>query len=378
ETQQRLAVVGEVAGGLAHDLNNILQAIMVFPEGVRGRTVDPKVQEVLDVVADQAQRGATLIRRILDFSRRSTTERRTVDVVPFAAAIAGLLRRALPETVAVSFAGPPAPGLHISADPTQLEQILLNLALNARDAMPEGGTFGLSVEPLNLAPDATPPIARMPPGEWVHIAAADTGCGIAPEHLNRIFEPYFTTKPKGKGTGLGLAQVYGLVGQNDGFIAVASTPGRHTTFNLYFPIVPAEASPEPAVAVETPGGAGQTILLAEDEPEVRGALRTMLEVLGYRVLEAPDGRAALAHLEAGERPDLLLTDSTMPGMSGAELIVAARRLRPQLKVLALTGYSAEGVLAKLRESGADEILSKPASVDQLARTVARVLTGSGP
>ncbi len=379
EQHNRLAVIGQMAGGLAHDFNNILTSIITYPELLlRGGNLDPQTAAAMLTVVGQAQRGAALVRQMLDFSRRSVSERRPLQLGAFLTDLAKILTRTLPARIKVTLDLPAEGSFAIVADATQLEQILINLALNARDAMPDNGELRLTCRRLNGWPADTVPPPEDGAVEWVHLTVSDTGHGISQEALPHIFEPFFTTKPIGVGTGLGLAQVYGLVQQHGGAITVDSAPGRGATFNLYFPALAAGApAAEPAAAGQLPTGNGELILLAEDENEVRDALREALTLLGYDVHAVANGREALDHLRKESRTDLLVTDLQMPEMDGAELAEQVRRAWPALPIVALTGFSAENSVEKLRRAGVHDTAQKPVSLERLASVVRRALDGRG-
>lgn len=378
EQQHRLALFGQLAGGLAHDLNNVLTAIVTLPEILlQEASLDPRVRHALEVIEDQGKRGATLVRKMLDFSRLSATERQPIRILPFLHDIGRLLRRILPETIVIEINGQAATEIVVDADATQLQQVLLNLAVNARDAMPDGGTLTLAARSLEVSHDAYRPVPDLGDGEYFWLTVHDTGCGIAREHLSLVFEPFFTTKPVGEGTGLGLAQVYGLIKQHGGVVSVDSTLGQGTTFHIF---LPTSTGPIATTVIEVPPmvreGAGQTLLIVEDEPQVRATLRDALSFLGYRTLEAGNGREALAVLASTPAVDAILTDVTMPEMDGIELVRHVRALRPELPTVALTGHLADRLGDQLRAVGVTEIMQKPASLAELSTTLDRLLRPS--
>ncbi len=374
EQENRLAVFGQLAGGLAHDLNNILTTIVTYPEMLlRQPGLDMRVAKALGVILDQGRRGASLVRQMLDFSRQSAAERRPLSLVRFVHDTARILDQTLPESIRVRTQIDLADDDAVNADPTQLQQILMNLAVNARDAMPEGGSLTITVGRSVPNNPASPlPSALDGPGCF-RITVADTGTGIAPADLPYVFEPFFTTKPPGQGTGLGLSQVYGLVQQHGGFTSIESTPGAGTAVHIHLPAF--VGAPQPPLEVDRalPAGSGEVILLAEDEPQVRQTLCEALVFLGYRVVEAGNGREALAIIQAGEPFDLLVTDVTMPEMSGAELVQAARRTVPGLRAVALTGHLVESLRVQLEAAGVLEIMQKPSSIEHLAAMLQRAL-----
>ncbi|MCU0291099.1 MAG: PAS domain S-box protein [Thermoanaerobaculaceae bacterium] len=373
EQQDRLAVIGQLAGGLAHDFNNLLTAILTHAELLlRDPEQRPAARDALRVIKEQTERSAKLVRSILDFSRGSGSERSALDLNHFVSEVAAILARTIPERIGIEVDTDPGTSCPVHADATQLQQVIMNVAVNARDAIPGQGRFVLRVRPLDLGAADPPPVAGMLPGPWIHLALVDNGSGIRPEHLPHVFEPFFTTKAHGHGTGLGLSQVYGLVKQNDGWVLAESVWGRGTTIHVFLPAhrgaVVASQAPETDLA----GGSGEVILLAEDETEVRLAIEQALDTLGYRVVAVENGLQALEFLQAGSRIDLLLTDLTMPVMSGEELIRATRVAFPDLRIVVLTGYAA-GRTASLGELGIVVAAQKPLSLASLADVVRRAL-----
>ncbi len=378
QQQDRLAAVGQLAAGIAHDFNNIVAVIVLYVQ-ILLQTVDlpPKGRERLQTIALQARRATDLIEQILDFSRRSVMERQALDLVPFLKEQAKLLERALPEHIEVDLAHGGQP-LIASADPTRIQQVILNLALNARDAMPEGGTLTLGLAALTIGPDDIPPLPDMLSGDWVRLTVADTGVGIPADVTPHIFEPFYTTKAFGEGTGLGLAQVYGIVKQHEGYIDLITEVGAGTIFTIYLPLLNT-ASDEPLPNGQAlVRGDGETILMVEDNFAIRQALVASLELLGYHVLTAADGRQALEVWAAhGESIALVLSDVVMPAMGGIELFHALRQQAPALRFVLLTGHvladRQEVQLGELKEQGLTAWIQKPPSLRQLAETVAQAL-----
>jgi two-component system cell cycle sensor histidine kinase/response regulator CckA len=380
EQRDRLALIGQLAGGMAHDFNNILTTIMTYPEMLlRQHDLAAGVRAPLELVVEQANRGATLVRQMLDFSRRSLSEQRPLEIYSFLADLAKILRRTLPDDIDVELIPPRDEALTIRGDPTQLQQIFMNLAVNARDAMAGGGVLRIACERVAALPETVPAEAGNKLHGWVHIEVSDTGCGIPAHILPRVFEPFFTTKPAGVGTGLGLSQVYGLVKQHEGHITFESTVGVGSTLHIWLPLEPSEqftASLQP-VQGGLPMGHGETIMLAEDEAPVRAALAEALVSLGYRVLAAEHGKQALEVLAREQRVDLIITDLNMPVMGGLELARKVRELQPKVGIVALTGYSAESGSGELRSAGVAETIQKPVSLSELATAVERLLVRAG-
>jgi two-component system cell cycle sensor histidine kinase/response regulator CckA len=368
-----MAVIGQLAGGLAHDFNNLLTAILTHAELLlRDPQQRPEARDALRVIKEQTERSAKLVRSILDFSRGSGSERCALDLNRLVGEVAAILARTIPERIRIEADTEPARPCPVNADATQLQQVIMNVAVNARDAMPGQGQLVMRVRPLELGAAEHPPVPGMLPGPWIHLALGDTGSGIRLEHLPHVFEPFFTTKAHGHGTGLGLSQVYGLVKQNDGWVVAESSWGSGTTIHVFLPEYRGAVDSLQASEVEPAGGHGEVILLAEDEAEVRLAIEQALAMLGYRVVAVENGQQALDHLQAGTPVDLLLTDLTMPVMSGEELIRTARSVFPDLRIVVLTGYAA-GRTAMLSELGVVVAAQKPLSLVSLADVVRRAL-----
>ena len=372
---QRLQAVGELTGGIAHDFNNLLTVIQGNAEllGDMYSDHDTEAAELAAMIDSAARRGAELTQRLLAFAGRQALEPSAVDINRLVEEMRGLLQRTLGEHVEVKFklGDELWPAL---VDPAQLETALLNLVVNARDAMPEGG--GLMLETANVALDADFAETRheVTPGDFVLVAVSDTGTGMAPEVLERAFEPFFTTKPKDRGTGLGLSMVYGFVKQSSGHVAVYSEPGEGTTVRLYLPRAGAaeEVAEKPEIASMPRGEA--SVLLVEDDDLVRRYTHDQLAALGYRVQSAADGFEAKTILEGDAPFDLLLTDIVMPGgMSGRDLAEIAVELRPELKVLYMSGYTENAIVHHGRLDPGVSLLSKPFRRADLARKVHEVL-----
>ncbi len=380
QQQERLAAVGESAAGIAHDFNNIIAAIILHSQLLlRTPDLPSKSRERLMTISQQAQQAASLIGQILDFSRRSVLERQPLDLVLLFDEFVKLLRLTLPENIRLELEYEPD-GCVVNADPTRMQQVLMNLALNARDAMPEGGELRIRLQQIRIQPGEALPLPEMEAAgtaarEWVGVTVSDTGTGMPPDVLPRIYEPFFTTKAPGEGSGLGLAQVYGIVTQHEGYIDVKSRVGHGTIFTFYLPALPASQMEPLAPETETlTEGRGETILVVEDDPAVRTALSAALEMLNYRVLVATNGQEAMAIFEQhAEELALVVSDMVMPGMSGKKLMRELRMADPYLKALAITGYALADDVQELRENGILEVVQKPFEVDTLAQAIRRVL-----
>ncbi|WP_447975139.1 PAS domain S-box protein [Nitrospira sp. Kam-Ns4a] len=366
---RKLEAVGKLAGGIAHEFNNLLTVILGYGELV-GKAVTGQT-----VLADQiahmmraAERAASLTQQLLAFGRKQVLQAQVLDLNDLVTSFHQMLARLIGEDVTMALRLEATRA--IRADPGQLQQVLLNLVNNARDAMPTGGRLTIATADLAVMEPAAPSHG-VPPGTYVTLSVRDTGVGMAPDTQARIFEPFFTTKEVGQGTGLGLSTVYGIVAQSGGHIRVESEPGRGTTFTLYFPAVQPDApAPDlPAPPAELPTGT-ETILVVEDEPEIRAIVREVLEPLGYLVLEAERGEEALRLCKQDDRPvHLLLTDVVMPGMTGRELADRLRVRYPQLQVLYISGYTEDRTLRHGILQSESDFLQKPFSHAALARKV---------
>jgi signal transduction histidine kinase/ActR/RegA family two-component response regulator len=376
---QKMEAIGQLAGGVAHDFNNLLFVINGRCDLLLRRlAVDDPLHRHVDLIRQTGERAATLTQKLLAFGRKQLLRPELLDLNAVVSGMEPMLRRLIGEHVELELRL--APDLaQTEADPGQVEQVILNLAVNARDAMPAGGRLTLETVNVELDEAFVRRNAGARAGAHAALIARDTGTGMTPEVLARVFEPFFTTKGPGKGSGLGLATVYGIVKQHRGYVVAESEPGRGAALTVYWPCVPsAVAAPAaPAAAAAPARGGRETILLVEDEAAVRQLLREILESSGYRVLEAPHGPDALAVAEQQpDRIDLLLTDVVMPHMSGRALADRLTAARPGLRVLYMSGYNDDAILHHgVRESGW-VLLSKPFSSDVVTRTVRAVLDGA--
>jgi two-component system, cell cycle sensor histidine kinase and response regulator CckA len=373
---QKMNAVGRLAGGVAHDFNNLLTIItsyseMALDEIAPGSALSSKIQEVLLA----ARRAAELTRQLLAFSRKQPRALRVADLNEVIAGIAKTLPRLIGEDIEFSFTAGAGLG-RVRVDPLQIEQILMNLASNARDAMPRGGH--LQIETSNVLLDDGYVASKqidIPVGRYALISVSDNGEGIAPEHLPHVFEPFYTTKLSGQGTGLGLATVYGIVKQNKGFIWAYSEVGKGATFKIYLPSVESGAAQELAEPkVQAAARGTETILVVEDEAAVRRASTEFLSLQGYSVLEAKDGLDALVVAKRHSSPiHLVLTDVVMPNMSGGELAEQIRHLRPGIRLLFVSGYAGQTVLDHKVIDVDSNFLQKPYTLKQLAAKIREVL-----
>ncbi len=370
--------IGRLAGGVAHDFNNLLTVINGYcdlllartPEGDSGRASLMKIRQA-------GQRAEALTRQLLAFSRRQSVEPLGLNLEQAVSETLEMMAGALGEGVVVHKRAAPGLGL-VRADPDQISQIVMNLGLNARDAMPEGGELIVELDNVDMDEEYLRGHAQAKPGRYVRLAVSDTGCGMDAETRKHVYEPFFTTKPQGQGTGLGLATVYGLTVQNHGWIELYTEPRYGTTFKLYFPRVDAAgaAAAAAAGATATPAAAAG-VLLVEDEPEVRALMRDVLEAAGYQVRAAANGAEAL-RLAALEAPALLVSDVVMPGMTGPELAAELEKTQPELPVLFVSGYSEQVVIRRGLTLGAaqaarKDYLQKPFPPSALLQKVQRLL-----
>jgi two-component system cell cycle sensor histidine kinase/response regulator CckA len=373
---QKMDTVGMLAGGVAHDFNNVLTGIqsaaaMARIELPRNHAADGDLAEI----ERQCQRAAALVRQLLAFARKQPLARRTLNVNEVVLDVESLLRRVIGENV--RFGVELLPDVWaISGDSAQLEQVLMNLCINARDAMPGGGRLTVRTANLTAGSELAARARTIPEKRYVVLSVADTGTGIQPRTLERIFEPFFTTKAPGRGTGLGLAVVHGIVRQHEGVIEVASSPGTGSTFSVLLPAVEADAVPAPVgIGAAAQQGSG-TLLVVEDEASVRQAMVRMLEHSGYRVIAAADGEAALAALEQSE-VDLVLLDAVLPGMPALDVYRRLQARWPATRVLLVSGYSEAMLDATLRRELSGRFLQKPFSLEELAERVRVALAPVG-
>ncbi len=372
---QKLEAIGHLTGGIAHDFNNLLSIVMGNLEAVLRRTPhDEKTQQQVRNALTGAERAAQLVRRLLAFSRRQPLDPKPIDVSQVITQVASLLIRSLGEKIQIDTFR--APDLWITdIDPVELEAAIINLAINARDAMPKGGRLTIEANNATLDSDFCANVENLAPGEYVVISVGDEGMGMKPEVLDRVFEPFFTTKAPGAGSGLGLSQVYGFIRQSAGHVVIDSTVGKGTTVQLYLP----RSKATKPVLLEDPGrevlrGRGETILIAEDDRGVRDHLSELLGDMGYSVLVAEHAEKALEFIgDRAQKIDLLLTDVVMPGMNGRQLAERALADRPALRVLFMTGYARDAIVHQGRLEPGVVLIQKPISPPELSSRLRSML-----
>ena len=371
---QRFESIGLLAGGIAHDFNNVIAAILSWATlGYDELPPDNRFRERFKKIHDQAQRAAGLTRQLLAFARRQILQTRNIDLNGLVTETLNLLRKVIGAQIQVQILQAPNLG-PVWADPSQAEQVLTNLCLNARDAMPQGGKLHIETKKVEIGEDrgSFPEFVR--PGSYALLSVSDTGMGMDAQTMEHVFEPFYTTKELGQGTGLGLATVYGIVKQHNGYIFAESEVNHGTTFRVYLPVGtgPVEVHKE-IPAIEVRGGT-ETVLMAEDHEGLREAVREILGALGYRVLFAANGKEALRlFLQHQESIDLLLLDVVMPLMSGPDALAQMRAIRPEIPVIFTTGYSSESALLESMVKDSVVILQKPYAPNLLGRKIRDVL-----
>ena len=376
QQQERLAAVGQLTAGISHDFNNIMGTILLFARmAARHPNLPEKVNGQLLVIEDQAWHASRLIKQLLEFSRSSSIKQVPLNLVSLAKEQVKMLSRIMPENIQIQFDFLESE-LFVTADPTLIRQVLTNLAINARDAMPNGGSLRIQLSRLSTPPSSPTPLLETTVDEWIELSVTDTGTGIQADLLCQIFEPFFTTKHGQMGNGLGLTQVKRIIDQHNGQINVDSTPGKGTTFHVCLPAL-GQRSPSRAVIhadTASPSGTGETILLVEDQIVMRTGLAILLQSWHYKTMEASNGEEALAIINKHpDKIDLILSDVVMPQMGGVTMLNAMHKNHVQKPVIFLTGYAADENLEDLHEKGLVTIIAKPPNLNELAMNLRQIL-----
>jgi len=370
---QRMESIGTLAGGIAHDLNNVLSPIMMSLEVLQMKYTDEESKAWLKILQASAERGASMVKQVLSFARGTEGKRVAFQPKHVLTDLVHILKETFPKSIDIQFAIPRDLNA-INADPTQLNQVLMNLCVNARDAMPDGGTIMIRAE--NITVDDN--YAHMKPeahaGDFVRISVADTGSGMAPDVLNRLFEPFFTTK-EGRGTGLGLSTALKIVKSHGGFMNVRSELGKGTEISVYFPVSVDQQEQVGLIGMdELPSGNGELILVVDDEESIRQITKGTLEGFGYRVLVAADGTQAVSQYAANRNEvAVVITDLVMPFMDGVSTIRALRNLTPSIKIISVSGLADDAKAVRAARALADAFLTKPYTAEKLLKALVRVL-----
>jgi nitrogen-specific signal transduction histidine kinase len=371
---QKMEAIGTLAGGIAHDFNNILQVVLGYTELViTGGEVTSRVREDLTRVYEAAKGGAELVQRLLTFSRKTEFSPRPMSLNRQVQQLQKMLSRTIPKMIEIKLAL--AEDLAaVNADPTQIDQVLMNLAVNARDAMPDGGALTIETQNVELDEDYSQTHLEVKPGPFVMLAVSDTGHGMDSDTIQHIFEPFFTTKGPREGTGLGLAMVYGVIKQHGGHAICYSEPLRGTTFKLYFPALISEQELQDPALRPLPRGGTETILVVDDEEFIRDLGSRMLTRAGYKVITATEGSEALAiYAKYRDEISLVILDLMMPHMGGKECLQQLRQLDPSVKVIIASGYAADAVMREASAAGARGAINKPYEIRQVLEVVRTVL-----
>ena len=374
---QKMEAVGQLTGGIAHDFNNMLTGIIGSLELLRRRLARGRLDDLdslIDLGVTSANRAAGLTHRLLAFSRRQSLDSKPVEINQLVTSMGELLQRSLNESIVLD--------MQLSgqlwtaeADPNQLESALLNLALNARDAMPDGGRLVVETRNRHLDNVFTAAYGTLTPGDYVELSVSDTGCGMPENVISRAFDPFFTTKPIGQGTGLGLSMIYGFARQSHGHVTLHSEVGKGTTVSLFLPRCVGEVTADAPLDSTLPpfANAGETVLIVEDDPAVRVLVSQVLSELGYAFVEAADADSALPIIESSQRIDLLISDVGLPGMNGRQLAEIGRQIRPDLKVLFITGYAEHAAVRGGFLDPGMQLITKPFTFDLLTAKVREMI-----
>ncbi|MCP1418961.1 signal transduction histidine kinase [Pseudomonas laurylsulfativorans] len=375
---QKMEAVGQLTGGIAHDFNNMLTGIIGSLELLRrrlarGRTED--LDSLIDLGVTSANRAAGLTHRLLAFSRRQSLDSRPVEMNTLVISMGELLQRSINESIRLDMRLDDQLWV-AEADPNQLESALLNLVINARDAMPDGGNLVVMTSNQHLDEDFAQAQSNLDPGDYVVLSVTDTGCGMPQNIVSRAFDPFFTTKPIGQGTGLGLSMIYGFSKQSGGHVSIQSEVGKGTTVNVFLPRFGGDLPQHPPRDIEHSPFAvhGETVLIVEDDPAVRVLVSTVLSDLGYAFVEACDGDSAVPILASAQRIDLLISDVGLPGMNGRQLAEIGRQLRPDLRVLFITGYAEHAAVRGGFLDPGMQMITKPFTFDLLTAKVREMIS----
>lgn len=374
---QKMEAVGQLTGGIAHDFNNMLTGIIGSLELLRRRVSRGKLDDLdglIDLGVTSANRAAGLTHRLLAFSRRQSLDSKPVEINQLVTSMGELLQRSINESIALDMR---LTG-HLwtaEADPNQLESALLNLVINARDAMPNGGSLTVETTNRHLDNVFTAAYGTLEPGDYVELSVSDTGCGIPESLMGRVFDPFFTTKPIGQGTGLGLSMIYGFARQSHGHVIIHSEVGKGTTVSLFLPRFIGEIVADVAAdaALLPFANAGETVLIVEDDPAVRVLVSAVLKELGYGFVEAGDANTAVPIIESDQRIDLMISDVGLPGMNGRQLAEIGRQIRPDLKVLFITGYAEHAAVRGGFLDPGMQLITKPFTFDLLTAKVREMI-----
>jgi PAS domain S-box-containing protein len=371
---QRMESIGTLAGGIAHDLNNVLSPILTAVELLQMRLTDESSQRLLNILYTNAVRGSEMIKQVLSFARGVEGEYMPLQPAHLIKEIIKILADTLPKNIEITFSIDPELWI-VLGDATQLHQVLMNLCVNARDAMPNGGKLRIEAENIEVDEHYARMNVGARLGKYVSVAVIDTGMGIPERNLTKIFDPFFTTKEQGQGTGLGLSTVAGIVRSHGGFVNVYSEVGKGAHFKVYLPAIEsAQAPPAKTVRRDLPVGNGELILVIDDENAIREVARETLDAFGYRVVIANDGAEAMAVFAAHkDEVKVVMTDMMMPFMDGPATIRALRKLDPKVKIIATSGLKADEKIAEVAQLGVKTFLPKPYTAEKLLKTVAAVL-----
>jgi len=371
---QRMESIGTLAGGIAHDLNNILSPIIMSVEMLRMKETDAETKRWLSLIGENAERGADLIKQVLTFARGLEGERIPVQIKHIVKDLVSVLQETLPKSISLKHDVGTAPWL-IAADPTQIHQVLMNVCLNARDAMPDGGSLQLDVENVSIDENYARMNPDARPGRYVELTVTDTGTGMSEETVKRIFDPFFTSKALGHGTGLGLSTALTIVKSHGGFINVYSEPGRGTRFSIDLPAMEDQAEMTVAEPVsQYPRGNGELVLLIDDEENIIRVTAAMLEAFGYRTISATDGARGLeTYSQRPNEIDLVVTDMSMPNMDGPSMIRALRKIDPAIRIIGMSGMMNDEQTAELQNLNVSAFLIKPFSTEKLLMSISDLL-----